>query len=54
MGRPKSGIERKTLSTTIKVELLKKLKETSEDQGIPINRLIEISLEKCLNSIEIK
>ena len=48
MARPKSGIERKTLSTTIKKDLLIRLKEVSEAEGIAINRLIEVSLEKYL------
>lgn len=49
MARPKSEIKRKAIGTTIKVELLNKLKEISEEEGIPINRLIEVSLEKYLN-----
>ncbi len=34
MARPKSKIERKTLRTTIKVDILEKLKEVSETEGI--------------------
>lgn len=49
MARPKSKVERKTLSTTLKIDLLEKLKEVSESEGIPINRLIEVSLEKYLD-----
>ena len=49
MVRPKSSIKRKALSTTIKVDILEKLKEVSETEGIPINRLIEVALEKYLD-----
>jgi len=54
MVRPKSGIERKTITTTLKTELLAKLKEINEKEGIPINRLIEVSLEKHLAQTGIK
>ncbi len=54
IARPKSNIERKTLSTTLKIELIDKLKKNSDEKGIPINRLIELSLEKYLDDIEIK
>jgi len=53
MARPKSNIERKAIGTTIKVELLEKLKKVSEAEGIAINRLIEVSLEKYLDKTEI-
>lgn len=46
MTRPKSKVVRKTLSTTIKVDILDKLKEVTKFKEILINRLIEISLEK--------
>lgn len=49
MARPKNRIERKAIGTTIKVELLERLKEVSETEGIPINRLIEVALEKYLD-----
>lgn len=56
MARPKGNVERKAIGTTVKVELLERLKRVSEADGIPINRLIEVSLEKYLDktSIDIK
>lgn len=53
MGRPKNKIKRKAFSTTIKIELLEKLKKISEEEGIPTNRLIEVSLEKYLEGMKI-
>jgi hypothetical protein len=56
MARPKSNIKRNPICTTIKEELLVRLKEISESEGIAINRLIEVSLEKYLDKtgIDIK
>ncbi|MEI6857169.1 ribbon-helix-helix domain-containing protein [Psychrilyobacter sp.] len=53
MGRPKNKTKRKAFSTTIKIELLDQLKKISEEEGIPVNRLIEVSLEKYLEEIKI-
>ena len=44
MARPKNKIRRKTINTTIDKELLKIVRDISEDTGIPINRLIENAL----------
>jgi post-segregation antitoxin (ccd killing protein) len=44
MARPKNKIRRKTINTTIDKELLKVVRDISEDSGIPINRLIENAL----------
>ena len=49
MARPKSKIKRSPICTTIKEDLLVKLKDVSEAEGIAINRLIEVSLEKYLD-----
>jgi len=56
MARPKSKIKRNPICTTLKEDLLERLKEVSEAEGIAINRLIEVSLEKYLDktSINIK
>lgn len=53
MGRPKNNTKRKAFSTTIKIELLDQLKKISEEEGIPVNRLIEVSLEKYLEGVKI-
>ncbi len=53
VARPKSSVKRKALSTTIKIDVLEKLKRVSEVEGIPINRLIEVALEKYLDKTEI-
>lgn len=53
MGRPKNIVKRKTFSTTIKIELLNQIKKISEKEGIPINRLVEVSLEKYLEKTKI-
>ena len=49
MARPRSDISRSPICTTLKDELLEKLKDVSKNEGIPINRLIEVSLEKYLD-----
>jgi len=54
MGRPKSTVERKTISTTLKIEILDEVKRISEKEGIPMNRLIEVSLEKYLKTTRIE
>ena len=54
MGRPKIKIERKTIRTTLKIELLNKLRTISDESGIPINKLLELSLEKSLESIKLE
>lgn len=46
MARPKSKIRRQTINTTIDKNLLKIVRELSEDTGIPINRLIENALRE--------
>lgn len=48
MARPKSKVKRKTLSTTIEIELLEKMKEISKEKKIPLNRLIEVAVKKWL------
>ena len=53
MGRPKNIVKRKTFTTTIKVDLLNRIKQISEIEGIPVNRLVEVSLEKHLEDIKI-
>lgn len=54
MARPKNEVQRKNINTTLKTELLEKLKLMSNDSGIPINRLIELALENSLDNIKIK
>lgn len=48
IGRSKSKVKRKPLSTTIKIELLERMKDISEEKKIPLNRLIESAMEKWL------
>jgi hypothetical protein len=54
MARPKSKIKRKTLSTTIEIKLLEKMKEISKEKKIPLNRLMEEAMEEWVERIEIK
>lgn len=53
MARPKNEIKRKNINTTLKVDLLEKLKETSNRLGIPVNRIIELSLENSLDNLKL-
>lgn len=54
MARPKNQVQRKNINTTLKTELLEKLKIMSNDSGIPINRLIELALENSLDNLKVK
>ena len=46
MARPKNKIRRATINTTIDKDLIKIVREISEDTGVPINRLIENALRE--------
>ena len=48
MARPKSKVKRKTLSTTLEIKLLEKMKVISKDKKIPLNRLMEEAMEEWM------
>lgn len=54
MARPKNKIIRKNLNTTLEVNILEKLRDLSNETGIPVNKIIELSLEKTLDKIRIE
>lgn len=41
VGRPKSKTQRKSINTKLDIQVIEILKNTSEETGIPQNRLIE-------------
>lgn len=46
MARPKSLIDRKSINTSLDINIIELLKKMSLETGIPINRLIENALKK--------